>query len=247
MIYLISSLIGAVIGYVTNFIAIKMLFRPYKAKKIGNITLIPQGIIPKEKPNLAKNVANVVETHLLDKDEIHKLLNSEEFKEEIKSLISTKIDDFAMPNIKQFIVNNPELVSNNISDFVMDMIKAKFPFAMAILNEEMIKNMVLENIDVLANKVDSMIDLDKIVDKDKIKINLQNEAISFLENESYKIIENLKIGELVENKVNNFNESQLEDMLFSLMDKHFKFINLAGAVLGGIIGLIQAFVMMQLK
>jgi len=242
LIYLISSLIGAVIGYITNFIAIKMLFRPYKAKKIGSVTIIPQGVIPKEKKNLAKNVANVVETHLLDKEEIHKLLNSEEFKNEIKNLISKKIDEFEMPNISEFIKNNPQKVATNISEFVMDMIKTKFPFAMAILNEELIKNMVSENIDKLANKVDNIINLEKIVDKEKIKTNLQNEAIIFLENESYKIIESLKIGEIVENKVNNFDEKRLEDMLFSLMEKHFKFINLAGAVLGGIIGLIQAFV-----
>jgi len=246
MIYLISSLIGAIIGYVTNFIAIKMLFRPYKAKKLAGITVVPQGIIPKEKKNLAKNVADVVENHLLDKEEIHKLLNSEKFKEEIRNLISSKIDEFEMPNITEFIKSNPQKVATNISDFVMDMIKTKFPFAMAILNEEMINNMVLENIDKLANKVNNIVDLEKFVDKDKIKNNLQNEAITFLENESYKIIENLKVGELVENKVNNFDEKQLENMLFSLMDKHFKFINLAGAVLGAIIGVIQAFVITQI-
>ena len=246
MIYLISSLIGAIIGYVTNFIAIKMLFRPYKAKKLGGITVIPQGIIPKEKANLAINVADVVENHLLDKNEIHKLLNSDKFKIEIKNLISSKIDEFEMPNITEFIKSNPQKVATNISDFVMEMIKSKFPFAMAILNEEMVKNMVLENIDKLAGKVNNMIDLDKIVDKEKIKNNLQNEAITFLENESYKIIESLKIGELVENKVNNFDEKQLEDMIFGLMDKHFKFINLAGAVLGAIIGIIQAFVISKI-
>jgi len=242
LIYLISSLIGAIIGYVTNFIAIKMLFRPYKAKKIAGITVIPQGVIPREKPNLAKNVATMVETHLLDIDEIHKLLNSKEFKEEIKNLISSKIDDFPMPNITEFIKSNPEKVATNISDFVMDMIKSKFPFAMAILNEEMIKSMVLENIDVLANKVNNIVDLEKIVDKDKIKENLQQEALNFLENESYKIIERLQIAQVVEDKVNSFDEKKLEEMIFTLMDKHLKFINLAGAVLGGIIGLIQAFI-----
>jgi len=93
--------------------------------------------------------------------------------------------------------------------------------------------------------VNNIIDLEKFVDKEKIKQNLQNEAITFLENESYKIIESLKIGQIVEDKVNSFDEKKLEDMLFSLMEKHFKFINLAGAVLGGIIGLIQAFIIIK--
>jgi uncharacterized membrane protein YheB (UPF0754 family) len=243
---LLSVGIGAIIGYITNFIAIKMLFRPYKAKKINNITVIPQGIIPKEKANLAKNVANVVENHLLDKKEIHNLINSDKFKEEIKNLISSKIDSFNIPNISTFIKENPEKVAQNISEFVMDMIKKNFPFAMAILNEESVTNMVLNNIETLASKIDNIIDVEKFVDKEKIKNNLQNEAVQFLETESVKIIENLRIGELVENKVKNFDEKQLEDMLFSLMDKHFKFINLAGAVLGGIIGLIQGLIYLKM-
>ncbi len=247
MIYLISSLVGAIIGYITNFIAIKMLFRPYKAKKVGGITIIPQGVIPKEKANLAKNVANVVENHLLDKEELHKLINSDSFKEEIKNLISQKIDSFSVPNIDEYIKNNPEKVATEISKFVMDMIQKNFPFAMALLNEEAVYKMVLNNIDTLANKVSNIVDIDKLVDKEKIKLNLQNEAVSFLEKESYKIIENLKIGEIVENKVNNFDEKKLEDMLFSLMDKHFKFINLAGAVLGAIIGAIQAFILTNIN
>jgi len=122
----ISILIGALIGYITNYLAIKMLFKPYKAKKIGKITIIPQGIIPKEKPNLAKNVANVVQTHLLDKDEIHKLLNSDSFKNEIKNLISSKIDEFDIPNISNFIKSNPQKVADNISSFVMEMISKNF-------------------------------------------------------------------------------------------------------------------------
>jgi uncharacterized membrane protein YheB (UPF0754 family) len=141
MFYLISSFVGAIIGYITNYIAIKMLFRPYKAKKLGKITIIPQGVIPKEKTNLAKNVANVVETHLLDKEELHKLITSDKFKTEIQNMISTKIDEFEIPNITEIIKSNPQKIADSISDFVMQMITSKFPFATAMISEEMIKNM----------------------------------------------------------------------------------------------------------
>jgi len=243
MIYF-SVFIGAVIGYITNFIAIKMLFRPYTSKKIGGVTIIPQGVIPKEKKNLAKNVADVVENHLLDEKELHNLINSEKFKDEIKNLISKKIDEFELPKISEFIKANPQKVAESIAGFVMEMIQKNFPFAMAILNEGVVKNMVLSNIDTLSTKLEEMVNLDKFVDKEKIKTNLQTEAIEFIEKESLEIIKNLKIGEIVENKVNNFDEKQLENMLFSLMDKHFKFINIAGGVLGGIIGLIQGIIYM---
>ena len=45
--FIINPLIGAGIGYVTNWIAIKMMFRPTKAIKIGKFTLpFTPGIIP---------------------------------------------------------------------------------------------------------------------------------------------------------------------------------------------------------
>ncbi|MEI3219612.1 MAG: DUF445 family protein [Lachnoclostridium sp.] len=51
ILHLISGpLIGAVIGYCTNYIAVKMLFRPLKAIKIGRFTLpFTPGMIPKKK------------------------------------------------------------------------------------------------------------------------------------------------------------------------------------------------------
>ena len=52
---LAGPVIGAVIGYFTNYIAVKMLFRPLKPVKIGGRTLpFTPGIIPKGKPRLAK-------------------------------------------------------------------------------------------------------------------------------------------------------------------------------------------------
>ncbi len=49
-IYIIGALIGAVIGYITNWLAIKMLFRPREAKYIFGMKLpFTPGLIPKEK------------------------------------------------------------------------------------------------------------------------------------------------------------------------------------------------------
>ena len=47
-IYLISALVGAVIGYITNWLAIKMLFKPHNEKRVFGIRIpFTQGIIPK--------------------------------------------------------------------------------------------------------------------------------------------------------------------------------------------------------
>ena len=48
--YIINPIMGTIIGFGTNYIAVKMLFRPYTAKKIGKFTLpFTPGVIPKRR------------------------------------------------------------------------------------------------------------------------------------------------------------------------------------------------------
>lgn len=76
--FLIGPVIGLIIGYVTNNIAIKMLFRPLKPVYIGKrrVPFTP-GLIPKEKERIAKTIGGVVSTELLDNDTINKTLLSD--------------------------------------------------------------------------------------------------------------------------------------------------------------------------
>lgn len=69
--YISGPLIGAIIGYFTNYLAVKMLFRPYKAKKIGKWTLpFTPGIMPKRQPQLAKAIGKAVGEKLFTADDI---------------------------------------------------------------------------------------------------------------------------------------------------------------------------------
>ena len=72
---LAGPLIGAVIGYCTNYIAVKMLFRPLHPVKVGNWTLpFTPGIIPRGKARLAKALGNAVGEHLLTKEDLEQIL-----------------------------------------------------------------------------------------------------------------------------------------------------------------------------
>lgn len=75
----LAPVIGAVIGYITNDIAIKMLFHPRKTLYIGKwrVPSTP-GLIPKEKDRVARSVGNVVSTQLLSSDVISVTLTSDE-------------------------------------------------------------------------------------------------------------------------------------------------------------------------
>lgn len=73
--YLSGPLVGAIIGYFTNYIAVKMLFHPYKKVKLLGFTLpFTPGVIPKNKPRLARAIAHAVSDVLLTKQDIAGLI-----------------------------------------------------------------------------------------------------------------------------------------------------------------------------
>ena len=76
--YISGPIIGSVIGYFTNYIAVKMLFFPRHEIKIhGHVLPFTPGAIPKGKARLAKAAGNVVAGSLLTNSDLEKLLLSE--------------------------------------------------------------------------------------------------------------------------------------------------------------------------
>jgi uncharacterized membrane protein YheB (UPF0754 family) len=72
--YLAPPIVGGIIGYFTNDIAIRMLFRPYRAKYIGSwrVPFTP-GVIPRNQARLAKRVADSITGSLLTPDELQNI------------------------------------------------------------------------------------------------------------------------------------------------------------------------------
>lgn len=76
-----APLIGGLIGLITNSLAIKMLFRPYKEIRIAGIHIpFTPGLIPKEKPRIAHAIAKVISNYILDQDTILAALTSDTIK-----------------------------------------------------------------------------------------------------------------------------------------------------------------------
>lgn len=85
--YLSGPLIGAVIGYFTNYIAVKMLFRPLREVKIGRFTLpFTPGMIPRRKNALAAAAGRAVGNSLLTREDISGLLLSSQMEESVSEL-----------------------------------------------------------------------------------------------------------------------------------------------------------------
>lgn len=89
---LAGPVIGSIIGYGTNYIAVKMLFRPLKPVQIGKHTLpFTPGIIPKGKDRLAGALGKAVGETLLTKQDIADVLLTEDMKNNFADSIIQKI------------------------------------------------------------------------------------------------------------------------------------------------------------
>lgn len=88
--YLIPPVLGGIIGYITNDIAIRMLFRPHKPKYIFGCRIpFTPGIIPKEKGRIATAIGGAISENLMSKEVLEKNLLSDEMIGKIKSSIDS--------------------------------------------------------------------------------------------------------------------------------------------------------------
>lgn len=127
---LVNPVIGGVIGYATNYLAIKMLFRPHEAKYIGKIKIpFTPGLIPKEKAALAKQMGEITEAHLLTEDML------------VETLTSPKVKDVFlkfMDNLSANMEESDQTISDVAKDILGDNIKTPSEIIIAQFSAEII-------------------------------------------------------------------------------------------------------------
>lgn len=97
---IIPPLIGAGIGYITNWIAVKMMFRPLHPIKIGKFILpFTPGIIPKNQSRLAESIGNSISNDLLTAEDFKNILLSESVKNEIKARLIEHLNTLSENNL----------------------------------------------------------------------------------------------------------------------------------------------------
>ena len=90
--YLIGSASGLVIGAFTNWLAIKMMFRPHQPKYIFGMKIpFTPGLIPKERGRLAEAVGSSISENLMNREVLEKNLLSEDMLTKIEEGYDTFI------------------------------------------------------------------------------------------------------------------------------------------------------------
>ncbi len=100
--WILPPLVGAVIGYVTNALAIKMLFRPLTEKRIFGVRIpFTPGILPRERHALAVSLGDVVADDLLTEEVLRTRFESPELREGVAASLRAVLDDFLETPVSQ--------------------------------------------------------------------------------------------------------------------------------------------------
>lgn len=104
--YVLAPVLGGVIGYITNDIAIRMLFRPHKAKYIMGVHIpFTPGIIPKEKGRIAEALGGVISENLMNKDVLERYLLSDDMVGKVRFAVEEFIETqkYNQETVKEFL------------------------------------------------------------------------------------------------------------------------------------------------
>ena len=90
--------LSAITGYVTNTIAVRMLFRPRTPWRILGFEI--QGLIPKRRPQIARKIGETVQEHLISHDDIRKVLSDDATQAKVHQIFDKRVDVLLQTRLK---------------------------------------------------------------------------------------------------------------------------------------------------
>jgi len=286
-----GPVIGAVIGYCTNYIAVKMLFRPRREIRIcGHRLPFTPGAIPKGKPRLAKAAGDVVANTLLTEDDIRQKFLDPETEDviinKIMDVLSVKLgagirtvcpdeeeydslklnlsialtaqimESIANMDIKNLVVTEAKraikektagtmlamFVSDEMLDSLIYPVGEKLEDFIAENGADYIQAEINNKLDVFEQK--SVMDLcgDMEMDEEKLRGMITSLYRTAAVKAVSGILKNINIAGMVEEKINAMDVKQLEEVVLAVMKKELNMIVRLGALVGGIIGIVNIFI-----
>lgn len=190
---LFLSVIGGIIGWITNVLAIKLIFRPLNPIKIPLLNLEIIGLIPKRRKEVAHSIGQVVEKELISVEEIVEKMIKDEDKTNIVKIIKLKIDSIIEEKLPPFI---PSTFKGMIKEYIDKVVEDEVGSVISDLSESLV----------------------------------------------HKATSRIKIGEMVEDKINQFDLEKLEEIILNIAKKELKHIEILGLFLGFMIGIAQGFI-----
>ena len=121
---ILMPFIGGVIGWVTNMLAIKMMFRPRRPIKVPLLPITFQGLLPKCKAELASNTGKAIEEELLPVEVLIEQLENGDYQEELVKMVGGHVNERLYRSLPRIL---PESLKTMLSQYVKDMVAQELP------------------------------------------------------------------------------------------------------------------------
>ncbi len=216
--FLLPPVVGAFIGYITNYLAVKMLFRPFEEKRFFGFKIpFTPGLIPKRRKEIAFSIAKIIEEHLMTPEKLHSLFEETGYRERLKKRIENVFDEI----LEQIVFSIKENIKEGIS-----------------IGKLNIKTAVLAT--ALEKIVEKASDRIKERLKEKLLERASDSIERNIEEELPQILSELNVEKLVVETFLEMDIQTLEKVVLGFSEKQLKHITYTGAVLGFLIGLLQS-------
>ncbi len=298
--YLIGPAVGAVIGYFTNDVAIRMLFKPHQAKYFMGIHIpFTPGIIPKEKVRIASSIGKAVSENLMNREVLEKSLLSDEMLEKMNDAIdefvatqrnnTETIEQFAShylsaediaamrENTSTSIVkmiadklqdsqlgeNIAHMATEHVMEKTRKSVAGRFGADMLLQPiAQLVEGILAKHInEILSNNSQQMVEklvanesqelmnmtMSKLINGHdeqvaQIKKGIFNAYRVIITEHLPRILQDIDISAIIEQRINEMDMDEAEAIIFDVMKKELRAIVWLGALLGSIMGTINALI-----
>lgn len=247
--------VSGLIGYLTNWLAITMLFKPAVRRP-----LLGQGLIPAQKDRIAFRLAQAVSEDLINPEIIKRKINESgaisHYREQSTRYIKTIIDDHGFRSeLKNWVVQyinemiaNPEIrgaLAQKIMIEIEDAVEDKSIERVALKAYSFVKGQEMQHIiEEALEKVPVSIEkglnkMDDLLDELPQKIEKHSEHIeNIVTGLLYRLINQLDVHSLVEDNLRDYDEQRISDIIWNASNEQLHYIQYLGAVLGLVGGLV---------
>lgn len=249
--------VSGLIGYGTNWLAIKMLFKPQKKRPIWG-----QGLIPAQKDRISDKLAYAIHHHVLNENHIKKFIQESQILSKISQIIVNGIENLLQDpeflnatrnqleqslakyfekeeNRKKFTEQLDkklkEIFKKGLSGFVFKAYTQLQPHQY----QSALQSTIHEIPDTLIHLIESHPEeLEALIQTLKTEV---PKAEEWLYETLSEILENLNLHEIFRKQIHQFDEGKLEEMIWGATNEQLRYIR----DLGGLLGVVGGFLIWQ--
>lgn len=186
----ISTVVCALVGWGTNVLAVRMLFRPYRPWRVGPWAL--QGVFPRRQAAVARRLGELTATELLPPQRLRQAVAAPATVEAVRQALVTAL----IQRVSRLVHGVPSVLR---------------PFEKRLLAGF----------------------------EDSVDAELRRRLPGLMEQVAGAAVEELHVAQVVEEQVAALPPERLEEMLLSVLRRELRFVEGAGALLGGLVGMVQ--------